>query len=298
MTNRTGTIYTLTDPRDGAVRYIGKTTKPLLERLANHLASPTNPAMRVWINTLGGQGLTPHIAPLTTASAEDLTAEEERQIQRAAAAGHPLLNAPYYHRNIADLIPDRVRTPSRQRKARSRTGAQSDTYVHRIYGPIAAARAADTMPRWQAALRSLLLAPVVAVVLVWVPAVNSRLRKALFGLVLGTYYAWDIGFDRLIRDFVLAAVPTAEIAAFWHQYLAAPFQTAAWHLAGLLLAVGWLTYVQVAHAAGVASGPRPNAKSRTKEEAIAALAAQSLDSAIPNPRRATSLREQQTRAEP
>lgn len=36
----TGTIYALVDPRDGAVRYIGQTTKTLAERLAGHVANP------------------------------------------------------------------------------------------------------------------------------------------------------------------------------------------------------------------------------------------------------------------
>lgn len=105
MTNKTGTIYTLSDPRDGAVRYVGKTTKTLLDRLGGHLASPTNPAMRVWINALGGQGLTPHIEPVTTVPEDKLADEEGRQIRRHAKQGHRLLNSPYYHRNLADLIP-------------------------------------------------------------------------------------------------------------------------------------------------------------------------------------------------
>jgi hypothetical protein len=54
----TGTIYALVDPRDGAVRYIGQTTKTVAERLAGHIARPA-PRVGVWISELREVGLAP-----------------------------------------------------------------------------------------------------------------------------------------------------------------------------------------------------------------------------------------------
>lgn len=98
-----GSIYTLTDPRDGAIRYVGKTTKSLTERLAGHLASPTNPAMRLWINTLSAQRLVPVITSVSTVIEPQLDAEEQRQIKKHARAGHRLFNSPYYRQHLGDL---------------------------------------------------------------------------------------------------------------------------------------------------------------------------------------------------
>lgn len=57
-------IYALRDPRDGAVRYVGKTTKGLDERLHGHLKlARLRPKSHRdwWIRSLGAVGLTPQI---------------------------------------------------------------------------------------------------------------------------------------------------------------------------------------------------------------------------------------------
>ncbi|MEV0220921.1 hypothetical protein [Streptomyces sp. NPDC050704] len=58
-----GTIYGLTDPRTGEVRYVGQTTKPIEVRLAGHLAAPA-PLVRGWIEELAVEGRRPEIAPI------------------------------------------------------------------------------------------------------------------------------------------------------------------------------------------------------------------------------------------
>lgn len=51
-------IYVLIDPRDNAVRYVGKTLRPL-NRLREHISSSKNPYMRQWIAELRKEGLSP-----------------------------------------------------------------------------------------------------------------------------------------------------------------------------------------------------------------------------------------------
>lgn len=256
MATRRGTVYTLTDPRDRSVRYVGKTTQPLLERLAGHLASPTNPAMRMWINTLGRQGLAPHIEPIATVPADKLSAEEDRLIRQYAKDGHRLLNAPYYQRNLADLF-------APMKKAKSAADAQFDAACHRLYGPIASARAAGKMSRPAAALRVVLLAPVMGVLLIAFTVFYSRTSRTLAWLSAGCWYAWDIGFDRLVRDYVLVHVPGPELVAFWHTYLAGPLATLGQHLLVVLLLMTFAVYSRAADAAGVGR-VRPGASKTAK----------------------------------
>ena len=113
----TGTVYTLTDPRDGTIRYVGKTTKPLAERLAGHLSSPTNPAMQVWIGTLRMQRLAPVITQIASVPESRLSALEERLISEYVCNGHRLFNAPHFARHAADLTADAA-APSRRRAVR------------------------------------------------------------------------------------------------------------------------------------------------------------------------------------
>lgn len=102
-TAQRGTVYTLTDPRDGRIRYVGKTVQTLHERLSGHLASPTNPAMRLWISTLRARRMVPIIKAVSTVKVAHLDAEEKRQIRLHAQAGHRLFNYPYYQNHMSDL---------------------------------------------------------------------------------------------------------------------------------------------------------------------------------------------------
>lgn len=89
----TGALYALIDPRDGAVRYIGQTTRTITERLAGHIANPA-PRVGKWISELSQAGL----APLSVALREgipilELLAVEKEEITRRIAAGEKLLNS-------------------------------------------------------------------------------------------------------------------------------------------------------------------------------------------------------------
>lgn len=51
-------IYSLNDPRDGRVRYVGRAARPD-RRFATHLARPHSPALRAWAAELRDLGLRP-----------------------------------------------------------------------------------------------------------------------------------------------------------------------------------------------------------------------------------------------
>lgn len=91
-TDAVGQLYSLVDPRDGAVRYVGQTTKSLQARLAGHLASPS-PKVALWIEELLNGGVTPQIESLREAVPVEALLDMERQeITRRIIAGEPLLN--------------------------------------------------------------------------------------------------------------------------------------------------------------------------------------------------------------
>lgn len=255
-----GTVYTLTDPRDGRVRYVGKTTQALHDRLGGHLASPTNPAMRVWISMLGGQGMVPYIEAVATAPADTLSAEEDRQIRKHAREGHRLLNAPYYQQNLTDLVtPIRadpaapspqvtaqpqehtaerqspLQSPTREkrriRRHRSDAGARIRRLFNTFYLDTARNHAVGTTSTTAAALGVAILSPIFLVAVVWHVVMGTTVLRRLAAAAVYVAGAWNIGFDRLIEDsallaadFALAHVPVAELAGFWRTYLSEPFR--------------------------------------------------------------------------
>lgn len=92
-TDLTGTVYGLTDPRTGAVRYVGATVKPLPVRLAGHRSNPSSEACRRWFEELKDQGLAPAIVPLhTNVEIKRLHDLERAEITRRVVAEEPLLN--------------------------------------------------------------------------------------------------------------------------------------------------------------------------------------------------------------
>lgn len=86
-------IYALLDPRDGAVRYVGKTGQRLSRRLAMHIrhAAKAQWPVSVWIRSLVEAGTTPEIHRLEIAG-EDWGACEQRWIDHFRAAGAELTN--------------------------------------------------------------------------------------------------------------------------------------------------------------------------------------------------------------
>ncbi len=61
-------VYALVDPRDNTVRYVGRTTKDLEQRLQEHLTKPTNNKTRAWFASLDFQKQKPAIRLITHAS--------------------------------------------------------------------------------------------------------------------------------------------------------------------------------------------------------------------------------------
>ena len=273
-----GIVYTLTDPRDGAIRYVGKTVKNPLERLAQHLGAPTNPAMRVWLNSLGGQGLLPRMDTIATVAGDKLDAEEDRQIKKHARDGHRLLNSPYYQTNLGDLwtaTGQGAEAPAAARDA-STLWVAIDALRHRLYGPIAA----SGLPKWARAGRSLSLAPVLAVGSLALLVAKTRVGRYCLFIGLMGFYAWDIGFDHAIRALVLPHLPVAEALSFWREYLAHPVGLLGLHAAIGCLVVSWASYVDVAES----MEKQQRAKAMpASSDLIAARAAEALDAAVPQP---------------
>jgi len=85
-------IYGLIDPRDGAVRYVGKANDPA-KRLKGHLQEcrRRNTPVYAWIRKLVGLGLSPGLEVLE-ANCADWRESERRIIAERRAAGEGLLN--------------------------------------------------------------------------------------------------------------------------------------------------------------------------------------------------------------
>lgn len=253
-TRRQGTVYALIDPRDNKIRYIGKTEKPILARLASHLATPTNPVMRVWINALSLQGLTPRIEPIVTVPVALLEVEEKQQIERHAAEGHRLWNAPYYHQHLADL--------GQQPTTPTATAQFPDPALARwAYGPLARARLNGEAPAWLAVVTVVCGAPVFLTLLA-----SRALLRALFctrpGLLLlavggAGYTLWDVGFDAAVREVLLPQLPVAQWSEFWDAYMGGPLTKLAtdsfWPLVAASTTVAGSAYAEIAKAAGLPS---------------------------------------------
>ncbi|MDP2410356.1 MAG: NUMOD3 domain-containing DNA-binding protein [Pseudolabrys sp.] len=87
-------IYSLSDPRDGQVRYIGK-TEMLSVRLRLHIweAGRNDSLKSIWIREIVAAGLSSEVRELERVPVEDDWAEaEKRQIALARNAGAVLLN--------------------------------------------------------------------------------------------------------------------------------------------------------------------------------------------------------------
>jgi hypothetical protein len=121
MTEKTGTVYVLLDPRGDTIRYVGQTTRPLPQRLSGHLSSRGTP-MAAWVADLRGLGLRPGIRSIVEDVPEmDLLNVEQAEIMDHIRAGWPLLNA----EARSPRMPD-VRIARRQvEKARSIGGTYS-----------------------------------------------------------------------------------------------------------------------------------------------------------------------------
>jgi len=93
ITNRPTTIYALLDPRDAAVRYIGKTIQTPAARLRRHLQRRFHTRKGCWISQLKEQGLKPIWQTLEVIPAgEGWEARECWWIAHGRNEGWPLTN--------------------------------------------------------------------------------------------------------------------------------------------------------------------------------------------------------------
>jgi hypothetical protein len=89
-------IYKLIDPRCGSIRYIGKTSTHLNDRLKVHIhqskKSGGKTYKEAWINQLLKIGLRPLIELVVDVSEDEWRQEEVRQISSHILCGHKLTN--------------------------------------------------------------------------------------------------------------------------------------------------------------------------------------------------------------
>ncbi|MGW2397125.1 hypothetical protein ACWCYY_11285 [Kitasatospora sp. NPDC001664] len=246
---RTGSIYSLSDPRDGAIRYIGQTTQPLPMRRDQHLYDPTNPAMGVWIGLLVGQGLEPIIKQVVRVPAADLVKVEKEQIELHHRGGHPLLNGEHRRRNLKPLI----------RNAQLLAGVQPGAHVAQdgssppgpgphveekddLSNPLGLGPEALGRFQWRAEWRIRLpaghnrfgvflldagwllgqwLALILGFCVGGVRTFLGRSRVRKWAGLLALYAAFmpsDPGLRAFARDYVLPHLPVARMESMWHTY--------------------------------------------------------------------------------
>lgn len=88
----TASIYTLSDPRVEAVRYVGVTVQTLPARLRGHLRYKGEDHRTAWVQSLVRDGVTPLITLIDTVSADDRASAEQRWIAHYRAEGADLTN--------------------------------------------------------------------------------------------------------------------------------------------------------------------------------------------------------------
>lgn len=86
-------IYTLSDPRSGAVRYVGITTQPA-RRLRDHcsLKGRKGPLLRAWMRSILSDGVMPMFSIVDTTNADNWRDCERRWIAYFVERGHDLVN--------------------------------------------------------------------------------------------------------------------------------------------------------------------------------------------------------------
>jgi hypothetical protein len=95
MSDTTEYIYILTDPRDGSVKYVGRSINPE-QRYQQHLppAWNTAPEKRAWLIELRGLGLKPVITIIDQAdNRKEASTKETQWIHRYTNEGALLLNS-------------------------------------------------------------------------------------------------------------------------------------------------------------------------------------------------------------
>lgn len=92
---KTWSIYTLSEPRTGAIRYVGATSQKPTQRLHGHKVSAktrnSSPTHK-WINSLLDEGLEPIMDIVDSGNVDTWEAKEKHWIQSYKDAGCDLLN--------------------------------------------------------------------------------------------------------------------------------------------------------------------------------------------------------------
>jgi len=87
----TASIYGLKDPRDGSIRYIGKSEDPE-RRFKGHLTDKAYSPKTIWLDRLHAEGLQPELVIFDEVSADVWRRVEQRWITKGLALGWPLTN--------------------------------------------------------------------------------------------------------------------------------------------------------------------------------------------------------------
>lgn len=93
MTQLKGVIYTLCDPRDSSVHYIGKTKRTIEIRLREHINDKKNTFKTRWIKELKLLNLIPEIKIIKEVNLEDLHLTEIMLICEYKLNKHPIKNS-------------------------------------------------------------------------------------------------------------------------------------------------------------------------------------------------------------
>src|SRR6266404_2568098 len=90
-------IYTLTDPRDGLVHYVGRTCNPIRRRYQHR--SKQHTAYSPWHQELLGAGLKPIFSVVEEVSGPGVVAEK-MWMQKMKEEGQPIVNSQGYKRGL------------------------------------------------------------------------------------------------------------------------------------------------------------------------------------------------------
>lgn len=89
-------VYTLSDPRTGTIRYVGRTVQTLQQRLANHIGEARKGKLHpraVWIRSVLDSGFLPTIAVVDSVPNENARNAEREWTKRLLDQGCDLVNS-------------------------------------------------------------------------------------------------------------------------------------------------------------------------------------------------------------
>jgi group I intron endonuclease len=89
--NRPISVYGLSDPRAGEIRYVGVTKQKLSHRYSKHLRDQSNNHKAAWVKSLKKNGLVPQLHILEICR-RDGKSEEMAWIRKLKSEGHRLVN--------------------------------------------------------------------------------------------------------------------------------------------------------------------------------------------------------------